>query len=110
MDLQLNRAFGVDPRLGHALMHAADQARIGQHREMGIEHEPDLVGRRSGQRHGACLQLAQLFDRGGDRIGKAAALMFDLGRVKPGFGNRQFAAIADIGGSDGDPRGDADTL
>ncbi len=110
LDLQLDRAFGIDPSFGDAPVHAADQARIRQHREVGVEHRADLVGRRSRQRHGPRLQLAQLFDRDRDRIGKAASLRFDLRFVEPAFVDRQFAAIADIGGADGDPGGDADAL
>ena len=43
LDFQLDRAFGVDPVAGDALVHAADQPRIRQHRQMRVEDIADLV-------------------------------------------------------------------
>ena len=108
LDLELDRALGVDAAAGDALVNAAHEARIGQHREMGIEDIADLVGSRSGERGGARLQLAQLLHRNRDGFAKAGALGFDRGFGDPALADRQLAAIADIGGPDRDPRRYAD--
>ncbi len=108
LDLEFDRALGIDPGPGDALLDAADQARIGQHREMGIEQKADLLGGRSGQRRGTRFQLAQLLDRDGDRFGKAGPFVVDRRFGDPTLADRQFAAVADIGGTDRDPRRDTD--
>ena len=108
LDFQLDRAFGVDPVAGDALVHAADQPRIRQHRQMRVEHIADLVGGRARQRRRAGFQLAQLLGRDGDGLAEAGALVLDFTLLDAVLADRKLAAIADIGGANGDTGRNAD--
>ena len=104
VDLDLDGALGIDPRPVDALADAAHQARIGQHRHMGVEQIADLLGGGFGQAGGFGLELAQLLQRHRHRLGEAVALGLDPGIGDVAFMDRKIAALADIGRSDGDPR------
>ena len=93
---------------GDALVDAADEARVRQHREMRVEQVADLLGRGAGQSRGFGLQLAQLLQRDRNGLGEAVALGFDLGLRDVALVHRKIAALADMGRADGDPRRDAE--
>jgi hypothetical protein len=77
LDLEFDGALGVDLGIGDALVDAAHETRIRQHREMRVEQIANLVGGGTGQRGGARLQLAKLPLRIGDSVGEARSLGTD---------------------------------
>ena len=104
VDLDLDRALGVDPGPANPLVDAAHQARVRQHRHVCIEQVADLLGGGFGKVGGLGFELAQLFQRDRHRFGEAAAFGVDLGFGDMALMHRKLAAVADISRPDGDPR------
>ncbi len=104
VDFELDGALGVDALMADPLAGAAHQARVRQHRDMRVEQVADLLGGGFGEAGSLGLELAQLFERGVDRLGKAGALGLDLGLGDVALMDREVAALDQVSGADGDAR------
>ena len=110
VDLDLDGTLGVDPGPCDALVDAAHEARIRQHREVRVEQVADLLGGGFGQPRGFRLELAQLAQGDRHRLGKPTAFGVDLGLREVALADREIAALGDMSGSDGDPGRHAQAL
>jgi len=104
IDFELDRTLRIDARLGDAQIDAAHQTRVRQHRKVRIEKIADLLGGGFRQAGRLGLELAQLAQRNRDRLGKAAALPFDLGFREMPLADRDLPALGEMRGTDGDAR------
>jgi hypothetical protein len=108
VDLDLDGALGVDPGAADALVDAAHQPRVRQHRHMRVEQVADFLGGGFRESGSFGLELAQLLQRNLDRLAKASALGLDFALGNVNLVNRKIPAVADVGRPDGDPRRHAD--
>src|SRR4029077_6348429 len=97
----LDRALGIDPRLGDAMVDAANETRIRQHRTVRIDQVADLLGGGFGQARRLDFELTQLAQRNCNRLGETATLELDLALREMALADRDIAPLSDVRGADG---------